>query len=108
MRIPNYKIDDRIATLSNFENYNGTIRGWRKSADGHYVVWHWNTMILDYDPYNDTIAELRGDYISQTTSTLVGRILRALPRKPVENFIGEMADTQRAKQLKKMISWSRS
>ena len=104
-RIPNHMIDQKIATLSEFENYNGTIRGFREDIRGHYVILHWNTLVLEYDPWYQRIEHLESDFISQTTSTLIGRILRALPRQAVTDELSRVhyeSDPKRTRQLKRM------
>lgn len=104
MRIANYKIESMIRELKPFVNYNGTItaeideRGW-------YRIVHWNTTILEYDTTTNRIIDLRVGYISQTTSALVGRIVRALPMKAVENhlpFIVTKYDFRRIRSMLRM------
>ena len=105
MRIPNYKIDDMVATLSEFENYNGTISGFYEDNTGYYTVMHWRTIILEYDTEAGRIEHLASDYISQTTSTLVGRILRALPKQAVSDELSRHHyehDPKRTRQLRAM------
>jgi hypothetical protein len=80
-RIANYKIDAQISQLNEFENYNGTITAIRFSTDNGtiYAITHWSTRILAYNLDTHKIEFLALGKISQTTSTLVGRILRNLP-----------------------------
>lgn len=87
-KIPNYKIDNEIRSFNTFENYNGTIIGTR--VGNSYVVFHWSTKILEYDLKSNEIMYLLENHISQTTSSLVGRILRSLPRPAVMSFIGRL------------------
>lgn len=85
MRLPNREISAEIETLSPFTNYNSTIRAEVDSA-GIYRITHWRTTILEFDKNTGRILFLQVGYISQTTSALVGRILRALPRQAVEDY----------------------
>ena len=105
MRVPNYKLDDYFARLEPVENYNGTIEAYW--SDNTYCIRHWDTLIAAYRPSAGDV-ELYTPYTSQTTSALLGRIVRALPRGVVEqsllrdiarNFI----DTSRANQVRKMM-----
>jgi hypothetical protein len=84
-RIANHKIDEKISNLESFENYNATIHAVRSGE--RYSIVHWNTVILDYNIESSKIATLATGYISQTTSTLVGRIVRALPRSVVFDLL---------------------
>jgi hypothetical protein len=75
-RIPNHKIDGMISNLSEFTNYNGSIRAeWRGNR---YTVTHWQTVVFEYE---QGFGSLRMFYpfISQTTSVLLGRIVRNFP-----------------------------
>ena len=83
-RIPNYQIDNKLAYLDEFTNYNDTIEG-RRFGDT-YTVRHWSTTILTYDIASHDITQLAWPFISQTTSTLIGRILRNVPREAVTKF----------------------
>jgi hypothetical protein len=87
-RIANYKIDNEIRSFNTFENYNGTIYASR--IGNLYVITHWSTKVLEYDLKSNEIVYLLENHISQTTSTLVGRILRSLPRSAVMSFIGRL------------------
>lgn len=87
-KIPNYQIDSKIATLTPFENYNGTIVAWI-TAENHYKIVHWNTDILDFNLNTYNIDFILTEYRSMTTSTLVGRILRSLPRSAVTSFLSQ-------------------
>ena len=84
-RIANKRIDGFVRNLDDFENYNGTITATR--AGNLYLVWHWNTHVLTYNIYTDSISTLRADYISQTTSTLIGRLVRNLPQTAVIKYL---------------------
>jgi hypothetical protein len=100
-KIPNYKIANEIGSLNTFTNYNGTIRGVR---DGNnYRITHWNTVILDYNTDTNEIISLQDSYISQTTSTLVGRILRSLPPLSVERYLGYISPSKDKRRLIGML-----
>jgi hypothetical protein len=86
MRTANYKIDSLVKELKPFTNYNGTITG-ELDYKGLYRITHWRTTILEYDTNTNRIIHLQVGYISQTTSTLVGRIVRSLPREAVESYL---------------------
>jgi hypothetical protein len=47
---------------------------------------------------------IRLDYISQTTSTLIGRILRSLPESVVMGLVSEFEDDK--KQQRRILSMS--
>lgn len=102
MRIPNHKINPMIRGLLPFVNYNATI-----TADiderGIYRINHWRTTILEYDTSTNRILRLRTDYISQTTSTLVGRILRSLPAYTVENYFPQIVTKDEMKRVRRML-----
>lgn len=87
-RIPNYKIDDKLKNFDSFENYNATIVGERIGST--YKVTHWRTTILEYDLDTKKVHTIALGYISQTTSTLLGRIIRALPIEVVEDLVRAM------------------
>jgi hypothetical protein len=100
-RLPNHKIGAEIASLNTFTNYNETISGVR---DGNnYRITHWRTVVLDYNTDTNEIISLQDSYISQTTSTLVGRILRALPSASVERYLGYMTPSKDKRRLANMI-----
>lgn len=89
-KIANHKIDDHISTLTPFINYNGTITATRES--GIYEITHWATKILTYNINTGEIVWLLPNSISQTTSTLVGRIVRNLPRQSLVKWLMECPD----------------
>jgi hypothetical protein len=100
-RLPNHKISAEISKLNTFRNYNDTIQGIR---DGNnYRITHWNTVILDYNTDTNEIISLQDSYISQTTSTLVGRILRALPTLSVECYLGYISPSKDKRRLVSMF-----
>lgn len=96
-KIANYKIDAEIRKLNDFTNYNGTINGFQ--LDGKYVVYHWATKIFQYDIATEQIEYLATGFISQTTSTLVGRIVRAIPQSAVIGFATLTLDRKGMKRL---------
>lgn len=100
-RIPNHKIDAKIAELAEFVNYNGTISGGFHGKN--YVVFHWNTQILVYNTTWQEIEQLATQKISQTTSTLVGRILRNLPTHAVTKYLDTVSDRNDARRLRRMV-----
>lgn len=100
--VPNHKIDGLVSGLEPFTNYNGTITAWHDSS-GEYVVKHWNTEIIRYDTKTRQIADMAYWFISQTTSTLVGRLLRNLPEDAVDAYIKKINSDDR-KRLARMLS----
>jgi len=101
-RIANYKLDNYIAAFATFENYNGTITG---RHDGqNYIVRHWGTDVLVYNMVAGRINGLAEDYISQTTSTLVGRLLRNLPRQAVDAYLEHAVLEGNRKRLARMVT----
>lgn len=86
-KIPNYMIENEIRLLNSFINYNSTITAEIDKTNGQYRIMHWNTLILSYDIENKKIVGLASEYISQTTSALVGKILRGLPKEAVKNYL---------------------
>jgi hypothetical protein len=102
MRIANHKIDAEIRALRPFTNYNATITA-ELDSRGVYRIVHWRTTILLFDTNTNRIMDLQVRYISQTTSTLVGRILRALPRDAVENFLPLIVTKHDFKRVRSML-----
>ena len=102
-RVPNHKLDQHFERLENVTNYNGTIQA--QNVGEWYVVTHWATTILEYNTQTRTIERLAHGYISQTTSTLVGRLLRSLPREAVSFCLAQLSTTapDDAKRLAKMV-----
>jgi hypothetical protein len=100
-RIPNWKIDAEVKALNEFVNYNGTIVAVRSGVE--YIVVHWNTTILRYNLETKTISFLLEDYRSQTTSTLVGRLVRGLPRESVMSYITGVGDNSNRQRLRRML-----
>lgn len=101
-RIANYEIDSHIRKFQSFVNYNGTITA-DTSNTGIYSIVHWNTVILEYNIHTHEIVFLADWKISQTTSTLVGRILRSLPTNAVEKFLGHYSPSPTKKRLTRML-----
>lgn len=102
MRLPNHKIQAEMSALKPFVNYNATITA-NYSSD-IYAVWHWSTKIAEFNTATQKIEFLQVGYISQTTSALVGRILRALPDDAVREFINGLGDKQERKRLMRMTT----
>jgi hypothetical protein len=103
-KIANWKIETEISALSPFINYNGSIVATREN--GIYAIYHWNTEILKYDINTEKIIFLFSRSYSQTTSTLVGRIVRNLPRIAVVKFLVENENLSRY-DLKRIVSMAR-
>ena len=102
-KIANHKINNEIRELKEFQNYNGTINAYK--VDNSYKIIHWSTKILEYDLSSNKIVYLLDYHYSQTTSTLVGRIVRSLPFSSVNSFISELAQTNKkaSKRLARML-----
>jgi hypothetical protein len=101
MRIANYEIERKIVALDSFTNYNATIHA--VHSGNRYSIVHWNTVILEYNTNTNTIDFLASGYISQTTSALVGRILRSLPRGSVEAYLAALPPSHTKKRLTRML-----
>lgn len=105
-KIPNYKIENHISQLAPFVNYNSSIVATiEKNIVGEniYAIWHWRTLILRYSITNETILLLDTSYHSQTTSTLVGRIVRSLPKSPVMKHLVSLDDKAIQRKLARML-----
>ena len=101
-RTPNWKLPTLISTYQVFTNYNNTIRAYKVGST--YFITHWHTNILALDVDTNKIIHLETKSISQTTSTLVGRILRALPRATVLDYLATAPiDTATKRRLSKML-----
>jgi hypothetical protein len=103
--IPNYKIDEKLKNFESFENYNKSITAVRKGS--LYSVTHWDTVILNYDVDNSEILFFRSYYISQTTSTLVGRLIRAFPQATFDKLLERQRQQDRPR-LRRMRKGSSS
>ena len=101
-RIPNYQIDNRVTGFAPFENYNGTISGRYQGAT--YVVRHWGTDVLVYNMRANRIDGLAEDFISHTTSTLIGRLLRNLPRQAVDAYLDGAVLESNRRRLARMVT----
>jgi len=99
--MPNHAMDYHIAAFATFENYNGTITG--RHHGPLYIVRHWGTDVLVYNMDTSTIEELAEDYISQTTSHLVARLLRNMPRQAVDHYLTDRARPGNMKRLTRMV-----
>lgn len=102
-KIANYKINAKLVEHEEFVNYNSSIVA-QRTDEGTYQVWHWNTKIFEYDYTNKKVLFLRFDYISQTTSTLIGRIIRSLPAEVVMGLVADFSDDK--KQQRRLLSMS--
>jgi hypothetical protein len=105
MRIPNNKIDSMIRELMPFTNYNATItaRIVDRGSWQEYEIIHWSTKILSYKLDTNQILSLEVGYISQTTSSLVGRILRNLPKRAVEEHLPYIVRKDDMKRVRSML-----
>lgn len=101
-RIPNFKIESKVRELTPFTNYNASI-----VADfderGFYRIVHWNTTILEYDTNANRIISLQVGYISQTTSALLGRILRSLPQHAVKSHLAFVITKHDFARVRRML-----
>ena len=102
-RIANYEINSQIQKFQPFTNYNATIVATMSDA-GIYTITHWRTTILEYNIHTHEIVSLADGYISQTTSTLVGRILRSLPKSAVERYLGYISPSPTKRRLVRMLN----
>lgn len=102
-RTPNWKLPNLISTYQDFSNYNHTI--WASNAGSVYMIRHWSTVILTFDTTTNKIIHLETAVISQTTSTLVGRILRALPRTVVEDYLATAPISTATKRRLAKMCW---
>lgn len=100
-RIPNWKINEQVKELNDFSNYNNTIVGVR-SGD-KYIVVHWNTTILRFNIETKEIEFLYEKFYSQTTSTLIGRLVRSLPRESVMRYIQEITNSADRQRFRRML-----
>lgn len=103
-RIANHEIGSKIANLEPFTNYNASIVATIiKTPHGDiYNVIHWNTLVLTYAMDSQAIVSIYATFRSQTTSTLIGRILRNLPRQAVTDFL-RIANSQIAPSDKRRL-----
>ena len=96
-RVANWKIDEIVANLEEFTNYNDTIRGQRVQINefgySPYTIEHWSTRIAVIDVETRRILFLAYHPISATTSRLIGRILRSLPKESVERYLYRLKES---------------
>jgi hypothetical protein len=100
-RLPNYKINTEISSFKPFENYNLSILGVRLGES--YLISHWGTKVFEYDTARNEIVYLLDTHYSQTTSTLIGRIVRSLPRSAVMAFIEQLDSKPKQRRLARML-----
>ena len=107
-RVANWRLADLIAERKPFTNYNASITAEITPA-GVYKITHWRTVILEYELATNTILFFEFSYISQTTSALQGRIIRALftPQNIRELFYhfsmsGQRRELRRLKGMARM------
>jgi hypothetical protein len=100
-KLANYKLDSEIRVFNPFENYNSTIVAAR--VGNRYLITHWHTLVLEYDLKSNEIVFLLDNHVSQTTSALVGRILRSLPKVAVMSFIDRLGEKSKQRRLARMV-----
>lgn len=71
--------------LRPFVNYNATITA--EIENGVYTVTHWRTVMLRYNVHTNVIEDIRADYISQTSSSLLGKLVRNIDRLAVDRWL---------------------
>jgi hypothetical protein len=103
-RTPNWKLPRLITDYQPFTNYNHSIRA--DKVENIYSITHWTTNILTLDVDTNKILFLETRSISQTTSTLVGRILRALPRTSVLDFLATAEISTATKRRLSKMCWN--
>jgi hypothetical protein len=103
-KVANYEIAELIKTQTPFVNYNATIIA-TLNADGIYEIVHWETKVLAYNTNTGEIVYLLPNSVSTTTSILVGRIVRSLPRKAVLDYLNNSPELTRynSKRIYKML-----
>lgn len=100
-RLPNYKIHLEIRELNPFINYNNTIRA--TLNENIYSIVHWDTKILEYNTETSQVLFLQTTPISQTTSQLVGRIVRNLPASSVMNYLVQNTDKRTIRRISRQM-----
>jgi len=91
-----------MRSFSDFTNYNNTISANTNPADNKYVVWHWSTKVLEYDLNTNKIVFLQTSFISQTTSNLIGKLLRSMPHQSVLDFLPTIESDKDRKRISRM------
>jgi len=106
-KIANYEIGSKISDLAPFINYNASIVA-TLNADKLYKITHWHTKVLTYNTNTGEIVYLFPTSFSQTTSALVGRIVRNLPLQSVLDYLSKSPEMTpyNAKRIWKML-WIR-
>lgn len=99
--IPNYKIDEEFSNLGEFTNYNGSITV--LNALGVYIVQHWATIVFTYDTIGRKVW-IHEEFISQTTSTLLGRAVRNVPNRRAVLQAIEGMSKDNARRFKAMLN----
>lgn len=101
VRLANYKLNTEISSFREFENYNLSILG-RRSGN-LYTITHWGTKVLEYDLNKNEIVYLYETHYSQTTSALVGRVIRSLPKSAVAVFIEQLDSKPKQRRFLRML-----
>lgn len=107
-RVPNYKLEPLIRDCQTFTNYNKTIVA-DYNDKGEYEIYHWETLILTYNTAEKKIVFLNTKNFSQTTSNLLGKIIRALPIEATITYIidpEKLVSAYNKRRLARM-SWGR-
>lgn len=107
-RVANHSLGPLIDEAMDFTNYNQTIVGERNEDTNTYTITHWATRIFEMDLNTREIKLFRLDRISQTTSTLVGRILRSalVNWDSLEDYVlnsGHLDSSEQKKWMKQII-----
>lgn len=104
-RLPNHSLDKPLGNAQEFTNYNNTIIGYYLGS--HYFVQHWSTTMFEIDPISGEIINFELDYISQTSSTLVGRILRSKLVTPasLRKYVLDNKNSLQPKTVKNYLAW---
>ena len=103
-KVANYEIAKLIKNQTSFVNYNSSIVA-TLNADGIYEIVHWQTKVLAYNTNTGEIVYLYPSVRSQTTSTLIGRIVRSLPLQSVLDYLSKSPEMtpKNSKRIWKML-----
>jgi len=106
--VANHSLGPLISEAMDFTNYNQTIVGERNEDTNTYTITHWATRIFEIDLDTREIKLFRLDRISQTTSTLVGRILRSelVSWDTLEDYVlnsGHLDSSEQKSWMKRII-----
>lgn len=100
-RIPNHAIDGKLLGLQPFTNYNDTIRGF--ITGNIYSVFHWDTLMAEFNLDTREYVYLNMNQISATSSKLQGRLIRNLAsRSATLDYLANNGTSADAKRLARM------